>query len=202
MVRSTTACPILRGCSTTTRSRRRRCPCACFTFLMRTTGSSSRRTRACGTASSSPGSGALMLLRAVAPHLHEVAAARHLAPAAAAVLRFVQEQPVAGRISAAAYPRELARGEQPHRGFDDWPQGSIEGGARRIERPCEALWRRCKPGKRRCSSVLGVDDPEVFAGDGAGFSARQEHARQRLPKLDCPRKKLLRRLRRAGACGE
>src|SRR2546425_10400182 len=197
MARSTTACPTPRGCSTTTRLKRRKYQRACFTFPTKTTGSSSRRTRACGTASSSPGSGASMLVRAVAPYFHEVAAARHLAPAAAAVLRFVQEQPVAGRTSAAAQPRELARGKQPDRGFDDGPQGSIERGGGRIERPREALGRRRKPGKRRCAGVLGVNGPEVLASGGVAFSARQEHARQRLAKLDSSPQELLRRMRRA-----
>src|SRR5258708_29291686 len=112
------------------------------------------------------------MLGAVAAHLNGVAAARHPPPGAAAVLRWVRDEPVAGRISAAAYPLELARGEQPDRGFDDRPQGSIERGDRRIERPREALWRRCQPGERRCASVLSVDGPEVVAGGAAAFSAR------------------------------
>jgi len=178
--------PDSQGCSTTTRSRRRKYQCVCFTSRTRTLDP-----QAAELAPVVPRvlrlAQALLMLGAVAPHLHEVAAARHLAPAAAAVLRFVQEQPVAGRISAAAHPLEPARVSTRPR-----IRRSAAGRhrARRppaIERPRKALWRRGQPGERRCASVLDVDDPEVVASGGAAFSPREEHASQCLAELDRPR---------------
>ena len=67
----------------------------------------------------------------VARGFRAIAARRHVAPAAAAVLRVVEEDALAARIGAAAHAIQLAEDERVGRGLDD---GDDESGERIADR--------------------------------------------------------------------